>query len=250
MTFGPHSSRSRVEILERIAEEYHLNDQVPDKFIEDSCQEYCCEWLTSVVSDSDQVIELGYGEGITSAKILHKAKSLSIIEGAPKLAHKARINLPGAHVIENLFEDYMPKNKYDKILALHVFEHVDDPVSLARHLRNWLNPDGEIIAIVPNRESIHRQLAVTMGLTESLSTLSERDYLVGHQRVYSFNSLENDLSSAGFDCIERKGFFLKLLPNSMMLEFSPELIDGLNRISDNLPPNLLANIAVRAKLPS
>jgi hypothetical protein len=46
--------------------------------------------------------------------------------------------------------------------------------------------------------------------------------------------------------VDSAGFFLKVLPNSMMLEYSRELLWGLNAISPSLPKNLLANIAAIA----
>ncbi len=42
------------------------------------------------------------------------------------------------------------------------------------------------------------------------------------------------------------GFFLKILPNAMMFEYSQELLLGLNAISIFLPPDIMANIAVIA----
>jgi hypothetical protein len=104
------------------------------------------------------------------------------------------------------------------------------------------------VVVVPNRDSLHRQLAVAMGLQPALDTLSARDHLVGHQRVYDFLTLEQHLRGAGFEVIERRGFFLKTLPNGMMLDHSPALIRALNTVGDSLPPHLMANIAVRALL--
>jgi hypothetical protein len=115
-------------------------------------------------------------------------------------------------------------------------------------MRSWLNPDGDLVVIVPNSESIHRQLAVLMGLQPHLDSLSQRDHVVGHQRVYSFAGLRADLKEAGFQVVEEKGFFFKPLPNSMMLEFSHDLLWAMNVIAETLPPELMANIAVRARL--
>lgn len=241
-------SHKRIDELEKVAGSYHLNNDVPDKFIEDLCQVHCCEWLESLISQDDRVVELGYGEGITLDQLSKVSRKYSLVEGAPSLVAKARSAYPEIEVIEALFEDYVPSQKFDKILALHVFEHVDDPVSLARHLSTWLNPDGEIVVVVPNKASLHRRLAVAMNLTESLDALSERDLLVGHQRVYGLDDLKEDLGKAGFKCFSEKGFFAKLLPNSMMLDFSIQLIEGLNLLGDELPVALTANIAVRAKL--
>jgi SAM-dependent methyltransferase len=240
-------STTRTDELERIAFNYHLNNEIRDKFIEDICQEHCCNWLQSLISINDRVVELGYGEGITIDRLVNKAAHYTLIEGAPSLVEVARQKHPGVEIIDSLFEDYEPSEPFDKLFALHVMEHVDDPIALAKRLSSWLKPNGEIILIVPNKESLHRRLAVIMGLTPELSSLSPRDLLVGHQRVYDFAGLEADLCAAGFEVLEKRGFFLKTLPNNMMIEHSPELIHALNFISSELPPEMLANIAIRAK---
>ena len=85
-----------------------------------------------------------------------------------------------------------------------------------------------------------------MGLQPQLDTLSERDHLVGHQRVYSLSGLIGEIEAAGMRVVDSAGFFLKVLPNSMMLDFSRELLWCLNSISPRLPKELLANIAVIA----
>jgi len=241
-------SNTRTAELERIAAHYHLNQDIPDKFIEDLCQEYCCKWLGSLISPTDRVIELGYGEGITLEHLENRAAHYTVVEGAPSLVNLINQKHPNVTVIPSLFEAHTPTECFDKLLALHVFEHVDDPVALGRHLRTWLKPDGEIIIIVPNKTSMHRRLAVLMGLMPTLDTLSSRDHLVGHQRVYDLNELEADLRAAGFEPFERRGFFLKTLPNSMMLNHNPELIEALNLISDEIPVEMTANLAVRARL--
>jgi SAM-dependent methyltransferase len=213
----------------------------------------CCAvaglWSKSSLLDpSDRVIELGVGEGITLAHLAPRVRHYTVVEGAPSLAARARADHPAIEVVEALFEDHLPAVRCDKLLALHVFEHVDHPVELARHLGRWLEPDGEIVVVVPNRASLHRRLAVLMGLQPSLDTLSPRDHLVGHQRVYDIEGLHRDLSSAGFDPFETRGFFLKTLPNGMMLDHSPALIQALNELGDTLPAEYQANLAVRARL--
>lgn len=238
---------ARTQELERIAHTYHLNDDVPDKFIEDACQEHCCTWLAGLVSPEDVVVELGFGEGVTLTRLSGLPRRYTVVEGAPSLAARVRVDFPGVDVAEALFEEYVPHTPCDKVLALHVMEHVDDPVALAAHLRTWLAPGGELVVVVPNRRSLHRRLAVLMGLQPALDTLSPRDHLVGHQRVYDLEQLEADLRTAGLEPFERKGFFLKLLPNGMMLDYPPGLIQGLNDLGDELPADLGANIAVRAR---
>jgi hypothetical protein len=113
-------------------------------------------------------------------------------------------------------------------------------------MASWLQDTGKIIIVVPNQNSLHRQLAVAMGLQPRLDSLSKRDLMVGHQRVYSLEALEEDVRRAGLRPVESVGFFLKVLPNAMMLDYSRELLWALNIISSSLPTHLLANIAVVA----
>ncbi|MGY1720102.1 class I SAM-dependent methyltransferase [Blastococcus sp. SYSU DS0552] len=238
---------ARTAELERIAHSYHLNDDVPDKFIEDALQEHCCSWLATLVDPDDFVVELGFGEGVTLSRLAPLPRRYLVVEGAPSLADRVRAEHPGVEVAEALFEQFRPDEPCDKLMALHVLEHVDDPVALADHLRTWLAPEGELVVVVPNQRSLHRRLAVLMGLQPELDSLSPRDHLVGHQRVYSLEQLESDLRSAGFEPIERRGMLFKPLPNAMMLDFPPALIRALNDLGDELPADYGANIAVRAR---
>ena len=241
---------SKVEELNAIAKDYHLNDNIVDKFIEDACQEYCCDWLETLIGKNQNVLELGYGEGHTCNRLSKKTKTYSVIEGSSDLVAEVKSKFPDLHVIGELFEDYLPKNPYDLILALHVFEHLDDPVALAKHMKSCLSKDGEMVVVVPNKESLHRRLAKAMGLIEDLGELSPRDKLVGHKKVYCLKELEQDFIEAGYEVVTKKGFFIKLLPNSMILDYSPELILGLNTCGSDLAPELLANIAIIVKVKS
>ena len=149
-------------------------------------------------------------------------------------------------VIHTLFEEYVPENRFDFIIASHVLEHVDDPVFLLKKMQTWLEPAGQIICIVPNRESLHRRLGFKMGLIEKLDELSPRDKVVGHQRVYSYSALESDLNEAGFAISERRGFFTKSLANSQMLSLTEQIIWGLCQVSEDIPVELGANLGVVA----
>ena len=111
-------------------------------------------------------------------------------------------------------------------------------------MHEWLAPGGQVIAVVPNAESLHRQLAVMMGLQPRLDSLSPRDHLVGHQRVYDLAQFVALFRGAGFDVVEEFGYFVKIVPNGMMTGWKPELIQSLTTISDRLPPALLANIGL------
>ena len=235
------------ELLNAIAENFHMNEAVPDRHIEHLFQSYILRWLTERLSGSKQVLELGVGDGLVLATLLKRGYELTVIEGSSILVNKVRAECGEAiECIHTLFEEYQPTRQFDAVIASFVFEHVDDPIALLRHMRPWLKPDGRLFIFVPNKMSIHRQLAVLMGLQPELDTLSPRDHLVGHQRVYSHETLSAELTRAQFRVIESTGFFLKPLPNSMMLDYSMDLLHALNDIAPRIPQELLANIGVVA----
>lgn len=238
------------EELNTIAQSYHQQDVLEDKHIEGACQEYSFHWVFAHIKQSDKVLEMGYGDGLFSAALHQRKIQFDLLEGAETLVREAQSKYPSISVYHDLFETFTPIKKYDVVLATHVLEHVDDPINLLKHIRTWLNPDGKIIVIVPNKESIHRRLAVRMGLQPALDTLGQRDLLVGHQRVYSLGTLQSDLESAGYQVESKTGFFLKTLPNSMMKDYSPELIQALNDISEEIPAEWLANIGILARMSS
>lgn len=235
------------EELNRIAKEYHDKDVLNDKFIEDECQFYTYNWVFEKIKDCKTVLEMGFGEGNFTDELIKKGFKPTVLDGSNTLLEKAkRIYGNKIEIAHDLFEEFTPKRKFDCILCTHVLEHVDTPVQLLKNMQNWITKNGIIIIIVPNKESIHRQLAVLMGLQPQLDTLGDRDKLVGHQRVYSLDTLTRDIIEAGFKISDTNGFFLKALPNSMMLSYSKELINAMNEISPILPKHLLANIGVIA----
>jgi len=235
------------ESLDETATGYHTNESVPDLHIENIYQEYFNEWLIARIPVHARVLEMGHGDGIiTRALVEAGIGDLTVVEGAPALVERARRLHPGITVVPSLFEDFQPDAPFDVVLASHILEHVDDPVAILRLIPKWMTAAGKLIIAVPNRNSLHRQLAVMMRLQPSLDTLSPRDLMVGHQRVYSLETLEADIRQSDLEMVETAGFFLKVVPNSMMLGYSHELLDALNRISPSVPKDLLANLAVVA----
>ncbi len=234
------------ETLDRYAREYYLSDAIEDIDIEERAQRISAPRVAAAAGDARRVIDMGYGTGEMARDLLGRGLDAEVVEGSSLLAARAREEHPRLVVHEAMFEDFAPGPVYDAVLALHVMEHVDRPRELMAHVRGWLRPGGAVVVVVPNRESLHRRLAVRMGIQERLDDLSPRDHLVGHQRVYGLDTLAADLEGAGFRVQERFGFTLKCVPNAMMLDWPPDLMDALTAISPELPPELTANIGIRA----
>lgn len=232
--------------LDRIAKEYHLAPQ-SDMFIENICQEFELDWVKSRIEQNSSVLELGFGDGITFRNLAHYCK-LSVVDGSKLIINEARkVNEEigaNAKIYESYFENFEPESTYDCIFASHVLEHVTNPDLIIAKLHQWLKPEGIAIIIVPNSESIHRRLATRMGIQARLDSLSDRDHLVGHLRVFNLAELENLLEQNDWNIQERRGFFLKPLANSQMINFDRKLVRAMCEISDELPAELCANIAL------
>ena len=232
--------------LEEIALNYHAGE-LADMWIEKAGQDFEWPWIQSQIDDNSRVLDLGYGDGHSffNLRAIAEKKNLAItlVEGAPTLVKAARGEATiRIEVIQDFFETYSARQDFDVIIASHVLEHVDSPVQLLKHLATLLSPTGVMVGIVPNRESIHRRLAVTMGIQPELDTLSPRDVIVGHQRVYSMDTLKNDFLSAGWTIIEMKGYFLKPFSNSQLIPLGEEVIQSLLEISAEVPAEFCANL--------
>jgi hypothetical protein len=212
---------------------------LPDQHLEDLVQEYEAAWIVQKLAHVNTVLELGYGSGIIANALVKAGKDVTVVDGAP-------FNVAGATCIESMFEDFTPIHRYGAVIASFVLEHVEDPQLLLRRCRQWA---GMLIAVVGNANSIHRQLAVKMGLQANLNDLSARDHAVGHHRVYTLEFLHHHLVSSGWNprALETKPLFFKPLPNSMMTGFSIPLLRAMNEIADELPIDLAANIGVVAQ---
>lgn len=234
------------EALDAFAHDYYLNDGITTVDLEERAQLHSIPRIVEAIAGRGPVLEMGFGTGLVTGELLRHGVPLEVVEGSPVLAREARSRHTGLVVHDAMFETFAPTRPYGAVLALHVLEHVDDPVGLLGDMRSWLAPDGALIAVVPNAESLHRRIAVEMGLHPNLDDLSDSDILVGHQRVYDLDRLVADLDRAGYDVDLDFGYLLKTVPNSMMLAYPDAMVEALNTMSATLPTRDLANIGVRA----
>jgi len=231
--------------LDRLAEAYHLSSDNLDKSYDTQFHQMCLSWIRPIVKRSNRVLQLGYGEGVLASGLITAESTMDIIEGSQILALHAKRSLPRNVSVHNcLFEEFESTEPYDCVVATNILEHVDNPSFVLARIKNWLTEEGVAIVTVPNAQSLHRLLAVEMGIQKSIYELSQRDHLVGHQRVYDMSTLLSQVASAGLRVQERRGFVLKFTSNAQQSTFTPEFLDACHSISPLLPPELLANIGL------
>jgi SAM-dependent methyltransferase len=174
-------------------------------------------------------LELGPASGFMTKFLVNEFETLHIVEGSLELLNQIPY-YPNVTKHHSYFEDYQTSLKYDTIIMSHVLEHISNPALVLGKIYNWLASDGVFIVAVPNAKSIHRLVAVQMGLLNNEYELNERDHHFGHYRVYDQEILKDQISSAGFKIVDTGGYFLKPLTNNQIENnWTQEMIEGFYR---------------------
>jgi len=180
-------------------------------------------------------LELGSAEGEMTHLLLPHFQRLTCVDAAGTLLERVP-DAPNLRKIRALFEDFEPEERFDTVVAEHVLEHVADAVALLRRARGWLKPGGKLILGVPNARSIHRLVAVKMGLLSRATDLNERDRKVGHRRVYTVEALERDIAASGLKLVSRQGVFFKPISNQQIEEhWNESMIQGFFLLGQEFP---------------
>lgn len=189
-------------------------------------------------------LELGPAEGQMSQFLLHDFSRLTVVDGAAELlAHIP--DTPNLIKVHSLFEEFEPGRLFNTIIMEHILEHVENPKDLLRRVKRWLAPAGRILAGVPNGYSIHRLVAVKMGLLKDPCELNQRDIALGHRRVYVPETFRKDIKDSGLKIVEMGGVFYKPLSNQQIQDhWTEEMIQGFYELGKDFPDNAAEIYAV------
>lgn len=197
------------------------------------------------------MLELGLGHGITTAAFEQQFSRHVVIDASPAVIENFRLRFPRSNVeiVESYFETFETSERFDVIMFGFVLEHVDDPVRILRHFRQFLAPDGKMFVTVPNAEVLNRRLGHLAGLLPDMQELSAHDLLVGHKRYYNVGRLQNDIQQAGYVIKRLEGIYLKPLTTSQMisLNLDERIIDALCLAAIDYPElscGILAELAI------
>ena len=172
-------------------------------------------------------LELGPAEGVMTNNLVNDFEKITVIEGSKMLLEEIE-DAKNLTKIHGLFEEVNIDEKFDTIIADHIFEHVDDPDILLKKIKTWMKKESRLIIGVPNANSFHRILGEKLGMLNSRYDLNERDYQLGHQRVFDISKLEELVESCGFKTLAKGGILFKPLSfKQLETLFSVEQLDAL-----------------------
>jgi 2-polyprenyl-3-methyl-5-hydroxy-6-metoxy-1,4-benzoquinol methylase len=193
-------------------------------------------------------LEMGSSDGIMTQLLADSFPELMVIDGSAKFIDQLRSMFASqSHVRfeHTLFETYTPEERFDTVIATHVFEHVVDPVAIAVKALDYLKPEGCMIVEVPNAFSFNRLMGHAMGLIDDLHQLEPGDHAVGHRRVYDPDWLRHDLTKAGWNVEVMTGSMFKPVANSQMERwFSSEMVEGCYKLGPQFARHAADIVAV------
>ncbi len=185
------------------------------------------------------LLELGLGHGYTTTIFSKQFSRHVVLDGSKAIIKNFQSKYPDckAEIVETYFEKYETDEKFDLIVMGFILEHVDNPVEILKHYKQFLTPNGRMFIAVPNAEVLNRRLGHAAGLLADMQQLSENDHILGHQRYYTLQSLTADVMTAGYAVVMMEGIYLKPLATSQMisLNFDKKVINAFCEVGIDYP---------------
>jgi methyltransferase family protein len=182
-----------------------------------------------------KVLEMSYNDRGWTDALLARGFDLTVIEGARHNVEYARRKYGDQlRIVEALFEEFEPAERYNTIVMSCIIEHVIDPAMVLGRAASWLDDEGVIILVVPNRLSLHRRVGFRCGMLRSMEELSEQDLSVGHRRLYTVESLSDEIVRAGLVTPAIEGIFLKPLSSAQMMDWPDTLLNAYDDMAHEL----------------
>ena len=174
---------------------------------------------------------------------------LVIVEPGPQFAEKARkdtAHLSGVQVIEEFLENVGPERSttsYDLILLSSLMHEVPDPEALLASAKALADKQTVIHINVPNALSMHRLLAVEMGLMDSVYAQSALQKSFNQPRIFDLKQLKALANELGLQVMDSGSFLMKPFTHGQMMTLmqqgllTQEMLDGLWHLARHFPEN-------------
>jgi dTDP-4-amino-4,6-dideoxygalactose transaminase/SAM-dependent methyltransferase len=249
---------ARQSRIEAYTSEY-LEDYAFESTLVAARQEVALELITR--ERPKTVLEVGCGAELLYTKAVARGLPIDawlIVEPSRDFADRARRSASpsiGLRVIDGFFEDVAlnlarPQASVDMVIISSLLHELSDPDGALLVARQVLGGAGILHVTVPNAGSLHRRLAMAMGLMSSLDELSHRNRALAQPRVYDRDSIRVAVVRGGFSVVDEGGYFMKPFTNAQMtavMGILPEgVADGLMQLGRDYP-DLASEIFVNAR---
>jgi len=195
--------------------------------------------IIKFTKNAQSILELGIGHGFTTKIFSEHFKRHVVLEGSLAVIDNFKKRFPDcrAQIIETYFENFATDENFDAIIMGFILEHVDNPFETITRFKEFLLPNGKMFIAVPNAEVLNRRLGHLAGILPDIQKLSENDFILGHKRYYTVESLTEEVRRAGFEIERMEGIYLKPFTTKQMtsLNFDKNIIDALCQVGIDYP---------------
>lgn len=204
------------------------------------------------IAPGQRVLELGCATGLMTGALVGTGARVAAIDRSPAYLDRARARVgEGATLVRAGLEEpgweELVGDGFDHVLACNLIHEMGDPVALLARARAVLAHDGLVHLSLQNPRSIHRLVALEMGLIDDLHEISERGRRFDTLGLWGADELVQLAREAGLGVIAREGVMLKPLPNAMMAALPPDVLDGFERAARHLPGHCAMTYLVLAR---
>jgi len=185
-----------------------------------------------------KILEIGVGGGDITLLLASQYEHLSFVEPDPAICNLVIDRLKSAsissikHVCSGIEQADFAMEQFDHIIMLGLLEHLIDPGLVLRKVADLLKPYGRVHLTVNLAGSLHRWLGLEMGMLETLTSLTTNEINHGHYRVYTHESILDELDNTGFSISHQQTYYLKPFPTSSLIHLTNEQHDALFKLGD------------------
>jgi len=195
--------------------------------------------IMQLAGSSGSILELGLGHGFATRIFASHFEQHVVLEGSSAVIINFRDKYPEcrSQIVQTYFEEFSTERKFDLIVMGFILEHVEGPIQILRHFRQFLAPGGKMFLAVPNAEVMNRRLGHMAGMLPDMTALSENDHLLGHKRYYTVASLTSEVTQSGYRIERLEGIYLKPFTTKQLvsLQLDQRIIGALCDLGKNYP---------------
>lgn len=192
-----------------------------------------------------RLLEVGCGESPLFTDLPDVAGA--VIEPSPAFALHARqlaAVRPEWEVLQGSVEEVAHDSRgvtFDMVVLSCLLHEVTDPQALLAAVRSFCSSDTLLLVTVPNATSLHRLLAVAMGLIDDVRATSATQRRMQQRGLYDREGLDQELRRAGFTVQDGGTLFVKPFTHEQMQHLvdsgfmTPIMLDGWDRLVTSLP---------------
>jgi trans-aconitate methyltransferase len=194
----------------------------------------------------DHVLELGCATGLMTSLFAERDVCVDAVERTPAYHRKAvDRQLPDVRFHLSDIDDFVAPRRYEHVVAAHLINELPDPLALLSRIRTQLLAPGGLVHVsLTNPYSLHRLVALEMGVLDSAGALSDRGRALATVEIFDADRLEALAEQAGLVCVHREPVLLKPLTNAQLAVLPDSVIAGLDRVARRFPENGALNYAI------